>query len=121
MTLENLEKMKSAIESGKYQETLDKIDALIEVEKKQVRKLHQLKLSLVEHQLALSHDNEHWADKMNPEKARKLFQEYLVLYESAFGKQFDDYNPKTKSYHFENWKARMMWNHRKIVGRKNDS
>ncbi len=112
--------MLDAIKLGKFKIIYDDIDRLVENLEQQIQKICQIKLTLWVQEQTVTKSNEHWADKMNPAECRKIFDEFLVLYEKAHGEKYDRYEPATRTYHFENFKAYMMWKYRHFKENKDD-
>jgi len=117
LTIEQI--IKSAKE-GKFKVLYDDIDKLIESLEQQIQSQNKIKFTVWMHELCATNTSEYWADKMNPAKCRKLFDKFLVLYEKAHGEPYDSYEPATRTYHFENFKAYMMWKYRHFLESKDD-
>lgn len=75
-----------------------------------VFKLHQLKFRYwMDYQTAI-HEGEWWTEKeITKKEAKALFDDFLVVYRFAFGKEFDNYSRMSREQVFENWKAHMKW------------
>lgn len=116
----NHQKILDSIKLGKFKILYEDLDKLVEICEKKIQTVNKIKLTLWVEEQTITKSDEHWADKMKPSECRKLFEKFLVLYEKAHGEKYDGYEPTTRSYHFENFKAYMMWQYRHFLERKND-
>lgn len=112
--------MLDAIKMGKFKIMYEDLDKMIELCEKKIQVVSRIKLTLWVQEQTVTKSNENWADKMKPSECRKLFDEFLVLYEKAHGEKYDRYEPATRTYHFENFKAYMMWKYRHFLESKNE-
>jgi len=99
-----------------YLENMKNIDKVINLKNHQMVLVHKLKLSVFAQHLTKTHDDEFWIDHIDKKEAKKLFDQFLELYQNALEKPFDRYERKTREYHFENFKAYFIWhfrNHKK--------
>ena len=105
----------STVELDNYQKTMHSIDEILKLKEEQLQKIHQLKLSLFRDRMVAIHDEEMWADHIPKADAKILFREFMALWKNAFDQPFDnyEYNIRNEQFHFENWKATMMWDYRK--------
>ncbi len=62
----------SQITLDSYQKAMASIDEAIVLREKQLRLMHQLKLSLFRERLVKINDNEHWIDRIPKKEAKKL-------------------------------------------------
>jgi len=112
-----LEEIKT-MDTSDYNNAMKNIDKVIKLTIESLKLKHQLKFSLYREHMVKIHDNKHWADKMPKNEARELFTEFLTLYQNAYGKKFDNFQFTTWTNHFENWKAFMKWDYKKIKAEK---
>lgn len=96
-----------------YDQAMKKVDKVIALKTNQMKLVHELKMSLFRDKLVDSHDNEFWIDKIPKKEAKIIFDKFLALWENAKEEKFDRYERKTREYHFENFKAVMIWDYRK--------
>lgn len=100
-----------------YRQALIQCDKAIELSEKSLMLKHQLKLSIFREMLVAEYGKKYgemWTEKIDKKQAKKLFDEFIVMYQNAFGKPYNNYERRTREYHFQNWKAMMMWDTRKI-------
>jgi len=106
-----------------FKENMKNIDKVIELTKHKMKLVHQLKFTLyIDHQTRSKND-EYWIDHIEKKKAKELFDKFLELYQNSHDEPFDRYERKTREYHFENFKAYMIWhfrNHKKELSEEDE-
>lgn len=107
-------KMMALAKSNKYGIILDYFDQIIEQSRRQVTNYAKMKLHFWIVKQTFSHEGEMWCDKIKGIERQNLFNEFLKLYKDAYEKPYDNYQPRTRSFHLENFKAYMMWKYREL-------